>query len=46
LKLSVGLKIRDAFIRLFIRKLAHFVYFSGNFEGDFYKKQVIIGPYS
>jgi hypothetical protein len=37
LKLSVGLKIQDAFIRLLIWKLAHLVYFSGNFEGDFIK---------
>ena len=37
LKLSVGLKIQDAFIRLLIWKLAHRVYFSGNFEGDFIK---------
>ena len=37
LKLSVGLKIQDAFIRLLIWKLAHLAYFSGNFEGDFIK---------
>jgi hypothetical protein len=37
LKLSVGLKIQAAFIRLLTWKLAHFVYFSGNFEGDFIK---------
>ena len=37
LKLSVGLKIQDAFIRLLIEKLAHLVYFSRNFEGDFIK---------
>ena len=37
LKLSVGTKIQDAFIRLFIWKLAPLVYFSGNFEDDFIK---------
>jgi hypothetical protein len=36
-KLSVGLKIQNAFIRLLIWKLAHLVYFSENFEGDFIK---------